>query len=100
MRFYQPKNYERKKYAVTSLPVSIPFGGSVMVQRISIPLSLVAIPKLVVSLPLTIYRAARVTQLSQLQARLASVSLPSNWVETRKEQDLVTDIGRLLRIRA
>ena len=86
MRFYQPKKYERKKYAVRCLPVSIPLGGSVMLHRISIPLGLVSVPPLLVSLPLAIYRTACVTQVSQLQARLTKVSLPPNWVELRQQE--------------
>lgn len=86
VRFYQPKKYERKKYAVRCLPVSIPLGGSVMLHRISIPLGLVSVPPLLVSLPLAIYRTACVTQVSQLQARLTKVSLPPNWVELRQQE--------------
>lgn len=86
VRFYQPKKYERKKYAVRCLPVSIPLGGSVMLHRISIPLGLVGVPPLLVSLPLAIYRTACVTQVSQLQARLTKVSLPPNWVELRQQE--------------
>ena len=86
MRFYQPKNYDRRKYAVRCLPLSIPLSGSVKAHRISIPLSLVSVPPLLVLLPLTIYIAACVTQLSQLQARVTKVSLSPNWIELRQQE--------------
>ena len=59
-----------------SLPVSIPL-SIVTVLTVSIPLCLVNVPKLVLSLPLSAYLTAPVTDLKHLSSRLANQTLPA-----------------------
>ena len=83
LRFWHPKNYERKKYAVRSLPISISLSKHVMAYRVSVPLCLITPPELVVSLPIaSSYRECPVRNLSHLQSRLTreTGSLPDDWI--------------------
>lgn len=57
------KNEERKKYAVTSLPVSIPL-EKVSVYKVSIPL------RFNISLPLSVYASAPAPSIQHLKSRL------------------------------
>ena len=89
LRFYQPKRYERKKRdQAMSLLLSIPL-TVVKVLPVSVPLHLVNVPKLVLSLPLSAYLTAPVTDLKHLSSRLASQSLPAGWTNACQNDCLI-----------
>ena len=70
LRFDQRKNYERRKYLVKSLPVSIKLSESVMVYRVSLPLHYASA-----------YSVMDVADVLTLHTRVAS-HLPSNWLSS------------------
>ena len=81
------KNEERKKYAVTELPVSINLGPDVMVYLVSIPRRVLELPELIVSLPLQVLVRATPPEITSLHSRLvATRSLPSSWIDLSQLQ--------------
>ena len=62
------------------MQVSIPL-SVVMVFTVSIPFHLINVPKPVLSLPLSAYLTAPITDLKHLSSCLASQSLPAGWIE-------------------
>ena len=98
LRLCYKKNQERKKYCVTTLPVSIPL-RDVSVFPVSIPLSALqgngtqndSPSKLTVSLPREYFVAVPASTLSVLHTRLAVLqSLPTGWMDASVGTEEVT----------
>ena len=77
LKYYQPKNYERKK---THKRKELSF-------IISIPYQLIQAPQLTLtlSLPISAFVTAPVTDLCHLNTRLSMQSLPNGWVRHMNE---------------
>ena len=81
LKFYRPKNYERKKL---SFIISIRLQDVTVTSLSAVPNQLVQIPQLILSLPISTYMTAPVTDLHHLCSRLSAQSLPDGW---RKHMD-------------
>ena len=73
---FPKKNEERKKYAVSTLPVRVQLTPEVMVYRISIPLSILSY---VVKLPIQLFLSSPIDSLDCLHLRLNEKALPPSW---------------------
>ena len=78
LRFHHCKNYERRKLSQGTLPVSINLSESVMVFRVSLPLSF-----------------ASSCTVSTLHARMAATPLPPNWESQFDTEQNVLIVYRL-----
>ena len=76
LKFYRPKNYERKKL---SFVISIKL-QDVTVLPLSIPRQLIQVPRLILSLPVSAYTTAPIADLHHLCSRLSAHSLPDGWI--------------------
>ena len=80
LRFDQRKNYERKKYGVTELSVSIPLS---QLPQAVIPLEMAHPSQLMIHLPLSAYTSSTVPDTTALYLRLRrSNLLPPGWTAT------------------
>lgn len=82
LKFHQPKNYERRKThkrKELSFVISIRL-KDVRVLPLSIPRQLIQTPQLTLSLPISAFVTAPVTDLYHLNTRLSMQSLPDGWI--------------------
>ena len=74
------RNEERKKYNVTSLPISIEL-SHVVVFKVSIPCHLVEVPDLRIAFPLSSFTTSNAPSIQCLLDRLLRIGLPPHWVD-------------------